>query len=119
MFVMHPHRLHKEVGRMMGLKAEAVDAANRMIDFPEEFPSLQRLGIRHDDDRLFAMDAIRGLLSQPYGGEGLLAVDLYYALDYIDRWLDPSGTKGMLDVMKDTLLYPRDRRGFVDPVRRL
>jgi hypothetical protein len=116
---MPSHRLHEEAGRVMGLRAEAVDAANRMIDFPEEFPSLQQLGIGHDDDRLFAMDAIRGLLSQSYGYEGVLAADLHYALDYIDRWLDPSEVKKMLSTMRDELLYPRGRRGFVDPVRRL
>jgi hypothetical protein len=115
---MPSHRLHKEAGRMMGLRAEAVDAANRMIDFPEEFPYLQQLGIGHDDDRLFAMDTVRGLLSQSYGYEGVLAADLHYALDYIDTWLDPEKVQKMLDVMKNELLYPRNRRGVVDPVRR-
>jgi hypothetical protein len=47
-----------------------------------------------------------------------LAADLHYALDYIDTLLDPEKVQKMLDVMKNELLYPRNRRGFVDPVRR-
>jgi hypothetical protein len=118
---MPSHNLHEKVGCLLGLRIEAVKAANGMIDYPDKFPSLKQFGIRHDDDRLWAMGIIRGMLSQLYGYEGVLAADLHYALDYIDTWLNPKGAKEMLDeIMKnELLLYPRDRKGFVDPVRRL
>jgi len=117
---MPSHNLHEKVGCLLGLRIEAVKAANGIIDYPDNFPSLKQFGIGHDDDRLWAMGIIRGMLNQLYGYEGVLAADLHYALDYIDTWLDPEKARKMLDeIMKnELLLYPRNRKGFVDPVRR-
>ncbi|MEM2293133.1 MAG: hypothetical protein QXX41_07640 [Nitrososphaerota archaeon] len=101
----------------MGLNIEAVKTANRVIDFPEKyFPSLS---IEHDDGRLWAMDIIRAHLSQLYGYDGVLAADLHYSLDCIDRWLDPEESKRMIKVMGFEMMYPSDRRGVVDPIRRI
>jgi hypothetical protein len=116
---MPSHKLHEEVGCMLGLKREAVWEANMRIDFPENFPELRYLDIKHDDDRLFAMEIIRGILRSLYGRDGVLAADIHYALDYIDTWLDPGKAGTMLKTMKNQFLLPRNRYGFVDPVRRL
>jgi len=113
------HEIHEKVGYMLGLRMEAIREANMRIDFPEKFPELALFGIKHDDDRLFAMEIIRGTLSSLHGGDGILAADLHYVLDYIDTWLDPEKTKNMLETMKNQLLSPRNRYGFVDPIRRL
>jgi hypothetical protein len=116
---MPSHELHRKVGLMMGLSLDTINTANMKIDFPDRFPGLAGLGIKHDDDRKFAMNIIRRELSQEYGDEGVLAADLHYSLDYIDTWLNPSKVKGMREEMlRSDRGYPRNRRGFVDPIRR-
>jgi len=116
---MPSHRCHEEVGDILGLSEEAVKVANDMIDSPEKYPVLRELGVKHDDDRLFAMNVIRERLSELYGMDGVLAADLHYALDYIDRWLDPNEARRMLNTMGKEMLCPKDRRGFADPKRRV
>jgi len=64
---MPSHRCHEEVGDILGLSEEVVKIANDMIDSPEKYPVLRELGVKHDDDRLFAMNIIREWLSELYG----------------------------------------------------
>jgi hypothetical protein len=118
---MPSHKLHRLVGLMMGLRVEAVELANRMIDMPEEFPELRFMNIEHDDETTMAMFTIRYALYQLYGEEGMLAADLHYSLGYIDRWLDPEMARRMVELLAGSLLsfYPKGRSGFVDPLKRL
>lgn len=116
---MASHKCHELVGRMLGFSQDAIATANQMIDFPENYPFLHELGIKHDDDRLWAMDIIRDSIREFYGQEGVWAVDIHYAIDYIDRWLDPNEAKKMLTIMGMQGFYPKNRKGFVDPIRRL
>ena len=120
---MPSHTCHEWFGSLLGLDSEAVKTANRVIDFPEKYlpQPFREVGaeIGHDDSRKWAMDFVRDYLRQLYGHNGVLAADLHYALDYIERWLDPEKARRMLEAMEAELLYPPDRRGVVDPVRRL
>jgi len=108
---------------MMGLDISAVKDANLLIDEPDKW--LERHGFteliglfRHDDDRKFAMDMIRSILQDIYGSQGVLAADLHYTVDYIERWLDPEMAKFMLEKVSMSDLLPSGRYGFVHRYRR-
>lgn len=121
---MPSHKCHEEIGILLGLDLEAVKMANLIIDFPEEnlprsLTEIEIFRIGHDDSRKWAMDVVRRYLFQLYGYDGILAADLHYALDYVERWLDPKKAKKMLEAIEAETLYPFNRRGFADPFRRL
>ncbi|MEM3832499.1 MAG: hypothetical protein QW128_02730 [Thermoprotei archaeon] len=89
---MPSHRYHEEIGALMGINMSALRDANLLIDDPDKWFSergLQNLyGLKHDDDRVFAMNVVRSLLRDIYGDEGMLAADLHYAVDYTSTILN-------------------------------
>jgi len=106
----------------MGINISALRDANLLIDDPDRWFSergLQNLyGLKHDDDRVFAMNVVRSILMDIHGDEGVLSVDLHYAVDYIERWLDPE-LRWMLIKMQQRDLYPPKRWGFVHRYKRI
>ncbi|MEM1556754.1 MAG: hypothetical protein QXW55_06125 [Candidatus Bathyarchaeia archaeon] len=65
------------------------------------------------------MNIVRSLLRDNYGDGGMLAADLHYAVDYIERWLDPELSKWMLIKMQQRGLYPPKRWDFVHRYKRI
>jgi len=121
--LMPSHRCHEEIGALMGISISALKDANLLIDDPDRWfgeRGLQNIyGLRHDDDRVFAMNVVRSILRDIYGDEGMLAADLHYAVDYIERWLDPELSRWMLIKMQQRVLYPPKRWGFVHRYKRI
>lgn len=120
---MPSHRCHEEIGSLMGIEESIVRSANLLIDDPDRWFSERGLqnvyGLRHDDDRKFAMTIVRSILRDLYGDRGILAADLHYCLDYIDHWLDPKLSRWMLRKIKEKDLYPSKRWGFVHRYKRI
>ncbi|MEM3628768.1 MAG: hypothetical protein QXQ94_10860 [Candidatus Bathyarchaeia archaeon] len=114
---MPSHKCHEGIGALMGINRLALRDANLLIDDPDKWFSERGLqnhfGLKHDDDRVFAMDIVRSILKDVYGDVGVFAADLHYAVDYVERWLDPELSRWMLRKMQTTDLYPANRRGFV------
>ena len=105
----------------MGIDVAALRDANVLIDFPDrwlEEHGLENIwGLRHDDDRKFAMDTVRSILEEIHGDMGRLVADLHYVLDYIERWLDPKLSEWMLEMKRRKDSFPL--RGFVHKYKRL
>ena len=120
---MPSHECHERIGKLMGLKESALRDANRLIDIPDEWLSehglLEYVGlIGHDDDRKYAMNIVRGILKSIYGDEGVLAADLHYVVDYIERLLNPDMAKQIAKTLLSSALFSPGRHGFVHPYRR-
>ena len=107
----------------MGLDRVALRDANLLIDDPDSWlreHGLENIwGLRHDDDRKFAMDVVRSILKDIHGDVGRLAADLHYVLDYIERWLDEKSSAWMLEKMQQRNLFPSKRYGFVHRYKRI
>jgi len=117
------HKCHERIGKLMGLKESALRDANRLIDMPDEWLSkhglLEYVGlIGHDDDRKYAMNIVRGILKSIYGDEGVLAADLHYVVDYIERLLNPDMAKQIAKMALSSAFFPPGRHGFVHKYRR-
>lgn len=101
----------------MGIDISALRDANLLIDDPDEWfrrHNMQNIyGLVHDDDRIFAMNIVRSILRDLHGEAGVLAADLHYVLDYIERLLDPEMSKWMLEKTQHQSLFPSRRWGFV------
>lgn len=107
----------------MGLSRVALRDANVLIDMPDVWFRERGLentwGLKHDDDRKFAMIIVRSILADLHGSTGVLSADLHYALDYIERWHDPKQSAWMLEGIRKHNLYPPKRYGFVHRYKRL
>jgi len=115
---------------MMGLSVEALRDANQLIDGPErwlnthgfyEINLIMKLfgsSLKHDDDRKLGMKWVRFILQSIHGQQGILAADLHYAIDYIERWLDPEMAKWIIEKISMNDLLPPNRHGFVHKYRR-
>jgi len=107
----------------MGINIAALRDANRLIDDPDEWLKEHGLentwGLRHDDDRKFAMDIVRSILERIHGDMGRLAADVHYAVDYIERWLDPELSEWIVEKIQQRDFFPRRRFGFVHKYKRI
>ena len=107
----------------MGMDRVALRDANLLIDNPDRQLGKHGLenvwGLRHDDDRKFAMGIVRSILNDIHGNAGRLAADLHYVLDYIERWLDRKSSAWMLEKIRQRSLFPSRRYGFVHKYKRL
>jgi hypothetical protein len=117
------HRCHERIGGMMGLGVGAVRDANLLIDDPDRWLSehgcMELIGLlKHDDGTKFTMDLVRRVLQNIRGDEGVLAADLHYTVDYIERWLDPEMAKWMIENISMNDLLPPNRYGFIHKYRR-
>lgn len=113
---MPSHGCREEIGMKMGINIAALRDANLLIDDPDEWflrhNSENVYELRHDDGRKFAMNIVRSILRDAHGNEGVLAADLHYLVDYIERRLSPDLREWMLEKMQQQNLLPPSKVGL-------
>lgn len=112
MVKMPSHKCHVKLGIRLGINPEALQEANKIIDFPQEYFALIH-DIKHNDKSWYGLALITQELVARFGMHGRLAVDLHYALDYIDGLLDPQISKKILAFRETLRRTPNNIYGTV------